>query len=110
MVISDLPTISISGGISVWNSTNHRVTFSVSASTYQGGRFFNFTLRPGAHQAYYASFDRFGNAPFFRVSFDPIHRFNAIQLSDINTVFEPYCSGGANPGEPAPFMKAVVLV
>ena len=31
---------------------------------------------------------RFNNAPFFHVSFDPIHQTNSIQLSDINTVFE----------------------
>jgi hypothetical protein len=76
------------GVITIWNSTNNKVTFSVAASTYQFGRFFNFTLRPGAHQAYYASFDTFNNPPFFQVSFDPIHRSNAVQLSDINTIFE----------------------
>jgi hypothetical protein len=76
------------GVITIWNSTSNRVTFSVAASTYQFGRFFNFTLRPGAHQAYYATFDSFNNPPFFQVSFDPIHRSNAVQLSDINTIFE----------------------
>jgi hypothetical protein len=76
------------GVITIWNSTNEKVTFSVAASTYQFGRFFNFTLRPGAHQAYYATFDTFNNPPFFQVSFDPIHRSNAVQLSDINTIFE----------------------
>ena len=40
-------TITNWGAISLWNTTNHRVTFSVSASTYQNGRYFNFTLRPG---------------------------------------------------------------
>ena len=44
--------------ISIWNTTTHRVTFSVSASTYQNGRYFNFTLRPGGYQAYYASVRR----------------------------------------------------
>src|SRR5271165_2078372 len=76
------------GVITIWNSTNYRVTFSAAASTYQFGRFFNFTLRPGAHQAYYATFDSFNNPPFFQVSFDPIHHNNAVQLSDINTIFE----------------------
>jgi hypothetical protein len=76
------------GVISIWNTTNVRVTYSVAASTYQFGRFFNFSLRPGGHQAYYARFDSFNNPPFFQVSFDPIHRSNAVQLSDINTVFE----------------------
>jgi len=64
------------------------VTFSASASTYQNGRYFNFTLRPGGHQAYYATYDSFNNPPFFNVSFDPIHQSNSIQISDINTVFE----------------------
>ncbi len=76
------------GAITLWNSTTHRVTFSVSASTYQNGRYFNFTLRPGAHQVYYAAYDQFNNAPVFHVSFDPIHQSNAVQLSDINTIFE----------------------
>jgi hypothetical protein len=76
------------GVISIWNSTNHRVTFSASASTYQDGRYFTFTLRPGGHQTYYAAFDQFGNAPAFHVSFDPIHRSNPTLIADINTVFE----------------------
>jgi hypothetical protein len=76
------------GVITIWNTTTHRVTFSVSASTYQHGRYFNFTLRPGGYQSYYATFDSFNNAPFFHVSFDPINRTNSIQLSDINTVFQ----------------------
>lgn len=76
------------GVITIWNSTNHRVTFSISASTYQNGRYFNFTLRPGGHQAYYATFDSFNNQPAFHVSFDTIHQSNSVQLSDINTVFE----------------------
>jgi hypothetical protein len=76
------------GVVTIWNTTNHRVTFSVSASTFQLGRFFNFTLRPGSFQAYYAAYDRFNNPPAFRVSFDPIHQSNSIQLSDVNTVFE----------------------
>jgi hypothetical protein len=76
------------GVITIWNSTTHRVTFSVSASTFQNGRYFNFTLRPNGFQAYYAKFDAFNNAPFFHVSFDPINRTNSIQLSDINTVFQ----------------------
>lgn len=76
------------GVITIWNTTTSRVTFSVSASTYQYGRYFNFTLRPNGYQAYYARFDTFNNPPFFHVSFDPIHRTNSIQLSDVNTVFE----------------------
>jgi hypothetical protein len=76
------------GVITLWNTTTHRVTFSVSASTFQSGRYFNFTLRPGSFQSYYATFDSFDNAPVFHVSFDPIHRSDATQLSDINIVFE----------------------
>jgi hypothetical protein len=76
------------GVITIWNSTNSRVTFSASASTYQNGRYFNFTLRPGGHQAYYATFDAFNNQPVFHVSFDPIHQSNSVQLSDTNTIFE----------------------
>jgi hypothetical protein len=76
------------GVITLWNTTTHRLTFSVSASTFQNGRYFNFTLHPGSFQSYYATFDPFNNAPVFHVSFDPIHRTNATQLSDINIVFE----------------------
>jgi hypothetical protein len=76
------------GVITIWNTTTSNVTFSISASTYQSGQYFNFTLRPGQFQSYYASFSNTNNAPIFRVSFDPIHRYNSIQLSNINTVFE----------------------
>jgi hypothetical protein len=76
------------GVITIWNTTNQRLTYSVSASTFQSGRYFNFTLGPGQHQAYFATFDAFNNAPNFHVSFDPIHQNNSIQLSQINTVFE----------------------
>lgn len=76
------------GAISIWNTTGRRLTFSVSASTYRGGQFFNFTLRAGQHQVYYAAYDSQGNAPWFRVSFDPISHSNATVVSDINTVFE----------------------
>jgi hypothetical protein len=76
------------GAISIWNTTTSRLTFSVSASTFSNNRFFNFTLRAGQHQVYYAAYDRFGNAPLFRVSFDPITRSNAIAVPNINTIFE----------------------
>jgi hypothetical protein len=76
------------GVITIWNTTNQRVTFSISASTYQSGKYFNFTLRPGQFQSYYATFSATNNVPVFRVSFDPINRFNSIQLSNTNTVFE----------------------
>jgi hypothetical protein len=76
------------GVITLWNSTNQRVTFSVSASSYQNGRYFNFTLGPGQYQSYYATLDDLNLAPALRVSFDPIHQFNSIQLSNVNIVFE----------------------
>lgn len=76
------------GVITIWNTTNQRVTFSASASTYRNGQYFNFTLRPGQFQSYYASFSNTNNAPVFRVTFDPINRFNSITVSHINTVFE----------------------
>ena len=59
------------GVITIWNTTNQRLTYSVSASTYQPGRYFNFTLGPGQFQSYFATFDAFNNAPNFHVSFDP---------------------------------------
>src|SRR3954454_14530072 len=61
------------GVITIWNTTNQRVTFSISASTYQAGKYFNFTLRPGQFQSYYAAFSDTKNVPAFRVSFDPIN-------------------------------------
>jgi hypothetical protein len=76
------------GVISIWNTTNQRLTFSVAASTYQNGRYFNFVLRPGQYQAYYATYDPYNNAPTFHVSFDPIHQTNPVVVSDLNTVFE----------------------
>ena len=76
------------GVITLWNTTNQKVTFSVSASTYRAGQYFNFTLRPGQYQSYYAAFSNTKNTPVFRVSFDPIHQNNAIQISKINTVYE----------------------
>jgi hypothetical protein len=76
------------GVITLWNTTNQRLTYSVSASTYQLGRYFNFTLGPGQYQSYFATYDAFNGAPNFHVSFDPIHQTNSIQLSHINTVFE----------------------
>jgi hypothetical protein len=76
------------GVITIWNPTNQRVTFSVSASTFQNGRFFNFTLGPGQFQSYYARFDAQNLPPFFHVSFDPINHTNPIQAQMINTVFE----------------------
>jgi hypothetical protein len=76
------------GVISIWNSTSQRLTFSVSASTFQFGRYFNFTLGPGQFQSYFATYDFHNSPPIFHVSFDPIHQTTSIQLSNLNTVFE----------------------
>ena len=77
------------GVITIWNKSNAFVTYSVGASTFDNGRFHNFSLRPGGRQAFYAPFGgSFNSAPAFFVSFDTIQRSNAIQVSDINVVNE----------------------
>jgi len=76
------------GLVTIKNATQAAVTFSVSASTYQGGKFFDFTLAPGASQVYYAPYGGpFNSSPSFQVSFDTVERRYAIQLADVNTVF-----------------------
>jgi len=77
------------GVITIWNKSNAVVTYSVGASTFDSGRFQNFTLRPGGRQAFYAPFGgSFNSAPAFFVSFDTIQRSNAMQVTDINVVNE----------------------
>jgi len=76
------------GVITLWNTTTQPITFSVSASTFQDGRYFNFMLRPGQFQSYFATYDDFNNAPAFRITFDPIERTNPLLIANINTVFE----------------------
>ena len=77
------------GVITIINTTSSTVTFAASASTYNGGRFENFTLRPGTRQAYYAAFGGpFNSAPSFFVSFDTIRHYNTIQITDMNVVNE----------------------
>jgi len=77
------------GVITIINTTSSTVTFAASASTYNGGRFENFTLRPGARQAYYAAFGGpFNSAPTFFVSFDTIRHYNTLQITDMNVVNE----------------------
>jgi hypothetical protein len=77
------------GVISVVNTTRDTITFSVAASTYNFGRFQDFTLRPGARQAYYAAFGgSLSSQPTFSLSFDTIQHFNTWTLSDINVVNE----------------------
>ncbi len=76
------------GLITIKNATVATITFSVSASTYQGGKFFNFTLSPGQSQVYYAQYGGpMNSAPSFQVSFDTVQQRYAIQLADVNTVF-----------------------
>ncbi len=77
------------GVITIWNKSTATVTYSVGASTYDNGRFHNFSLRPGGRQAFYAPFGgSFNSAPAFFVSFDTIQHGNAMQVSDINVVNE----------------------
>jgi len=77
------------GVITIWNKSSAPVTYSVAASTYDNGRFYNFSLRPGGRQAFYAPFGgSFTSAPAFFVSFDTIQRSNAMQVTDINVVNE----------------------
>lgn len=76
------------GLITIKNATQATISFSVSASTYQGGKFFDFTLAPGASQVYYAPYGGpFNSAPSFQVSFDTVERRYAIQLADVNSIF-----------------------
>jgi hypothetical protein len=75
------------GVITIINTTSSTVTFAAAASTYNGGRFQNFTLRPGARQAYYAAFGGpFNSAPSFFVTFDTIRHYNTLQIDDMNVV------------------------
>lgn len=77
------------GVITIINTTPQRVTFAVAASTYNFGRFQNFTLAPGGRQAYYAAFGGpFNSAPTFSVTFDVIQHYNTIQVPLINVVNE----------------------
>ena len=76
------------GLVTIKNATQAAITFSVSASTYQGGKFYDFTLAPGKSQVYYAPYGGpFDSAPSFQVSFDTAERRYAIQLNDVNSVF-----------------------
>jgi hypothetical protein len=76
------------GVITIWNTTNQNVAFSISASTYQSGQPYNFTLRPGQFQSYYASFGNSHSAPVFRVGFNVNQPNYANPVPQINTIFE----------------------
>ncbi|WP_165249373.1 hypothetical protein [Paludisphaera soli] len=85
------PTANVFYGlVTIRNTTQANVAFSISASTYQGGRYFNFTLGPGQRQVYFASYDaRTGTAPIFKVSFDTVTRRNVIMLPEVRTQYAP---------------------
>ena len=87
------------GVISITNKTEATVAFSISASTYQDGRFFDFALKPGGTELYYATYGGpFNSAPSFQVSFDTAERRDVIQLADVKTV---YASSRWVPTDPA---------
>lgn len=56
------------GVVSIWNNTYTRVTFLASASTYQNGTPYSFTLFPGQVRSFYAQ-ELNGFLPTFEVSF-----------------------------------------
>ena len=74
------------GVVTLWNNTNTQVTFSVSASTYQSGRFSTFILNSGQRQSFFAPVVN-GQTPVFQVSFDKFNRFPTT-LPNVNIVFE----------------------
>jgi hypothetical protein len=76
------------GVVTVWNDTQTTVSFGVSASTFQNGQFFPFTLGPGQYQAYYAFYGPFGQAPTFQFSFDSVNFTNPFSLPAENTVLQ----------------------
>jgi len=77
------------GVISIRNTTQATVSFNISASTYQGGKFFGFTLKPGKSEVFYAPYGGpLNSAPSFQVSFDPTNR-NVTLLADVKTVYAP---------------------
>lgn len=77
------------GVISIKNTTQATVSFNISASTYQAGKFFAFTLKPGKSEVFFAPYGGpLNSAPSFQVSFDPTNR-NVTQLADVKTVYAP---------------------
>lgn len=90
------------GVVTLWNNTSSTVTFSVSASTYNGGRFSPFQLPSGGSQSYFAPVVS-GNKPVFRVSFFADNS-NPITLQFENTVFAPTTY---NPPSTAGFPYAI---
>ncbi|MDG3006567.1 hypothetical protein [Paludisphaera mucosa] len=86
-----IPAANVSYGlVTITNTTQATIAFSVSASTYQGGKFYDFTLNPGKSEVFYAPFGGpFNSAPTFQVSFDTAERRSAIQLAEVDTVYAP---------------------
>jgi len=75
------------GVVTLWNNTTTRVDFAASASTYAGGQFFAFALRPGQVRSFFAPVDPVtGTPPVFQVGFGP--RSAPVVLPQVNTVFE----------------------
>lgn len=75
------------GVITIKNTTQATVTLNVSASTYQGGKFFAFTLKPGKSEVFYAPYGGpLNSAPSFQVSIDSTNR-NVTLLADVKTVY-----------------------
>ncbi|WP_165064254.1 hypothetical protein [Paludisphaera rhizosphaerae] len=75
------------GVVTIKNTTQATVSFNISASTYQGGKFFAFTLKPGKSEVFYAPYGGpLNSAPSFQVSFDSTNR-NVTLLADVKTVY-----------------------
>jgi hypothetical protein len=74
------------GVVTIWNNTNAPATFQLSASTFNNGQFYPFTLPSGGVQSYFAPVVN-GQAPLFQVSFNA-NRSNPIPLPQENIVFQ----------------------
>ncbi|AMV36706.1 hypothetical protein [Planctomyces sp. SH-PL62] len=87
--VAPAPVANVNYGlITITNTTEATITFSVSASTFENGRFYDFTLKAGQSQVYFSRFGGpFDSAPTFQASFDTAERRNAIQLAEVNTVY-----------------------
>jgi hypothetical protein len=74
------------GVVSLWNNTGGSVTFQVSASTFNNGQFYTFSLNSGQNMAFYAPVVS-GFAPVFQVRFNS-SQSDAIPIPEDNIVFE----------------------
>jgi hypothetical protein len=73
------------GVITLWNNTPSVVGFQVSASTFAGGKFFQFALPSGGFRSFYAPVIN-GQQPHFQVALNP--NFRPIVIPQVNIVFE----------------------